>query len=699
MDSLAGNAELPPGATERYGPDQLVCWHATTVRTSLWSRRVRMHVPSWCMASETDHLRDRAAQALRRRDWPEVLRTLGAVEPSELTAAELSSLHEAEQAAGAGAREQRPTLELAHAAYVRDGDMEGASWTAIQLMFGAYANSERELGDAWAATLGRLMEGLPECRVHVLLSIVMSFRSIESGHFEPTIAHMQQAQALARKLGEPGLEVWARQREAIATVRAGDFDRGLAMLDETMVGTLSIDLSPGVRGALLCHGVTLCQLVGDRKRASWWIEAGDRATSACGLNLSGECHMHRAEVLKSQGSLARAEAEARLGCEGYPFDNPHLGWGWVQLGEIRLRVGDLAGAEEAFTVAYGRDYLPDPGLALLRMTQGNVGGAVKEIDRALEQLTVDRPRRVNLLAAAVTIRIAAGDLEGAAAACDELTELTEVFASDTFTATTTCARGELRSAQGDHDDAVRLLRRGISQWLEIGSPYEASVARIHLAQAMAALGDIDDARMELNAARRALQELGAERDEQRVASLLAALGESAEPDTAGGPRVDKVFMFTDIESSTALATAMGEEEWDRVLRWHDRQLGDCISEHAGVIVKHEGDGVFAAFSDQARAVSAAVAIQERLADHRRQHGFAPAVRIGLHAGSAIERGGDYFGMAVNTAARVMTLAAGGQIVASESLLDACGPRAGEVRSVELKGLGAATTVVTVDWRH
>jgi class 3 adenylate cyclase len=57
------------------------------------------------------------------------------------------------------------------------------------------------------------------------------------------------------------------------------------------------------------------------------------------------------------------------------------------------------------------------------------------------------------------------------------------------------------------------------------------------------------------------------------------------------------------------------------------------------------------------------------------------------------------GKAVNTAARVMTLAAGGQIVASDSLAAACGPRAGEVRSVELKGLGAPTTVVTVDWQH
>jgi hypothetical protein len=108
------------------------------------------------------------------------------------------------------------------------------------------------------------------------------------------------------------------------------------MLDETMVGTLSIDLSPLVRGALLCHGISLCQQVGDSKRAGWWIEAGDRATSACGLNFSGECHMHRAEVLKSQGSLARAEAEALRSAQGHHEDAvPLLRSGisqWLEIG-------------------------------------------------------------------------------------------------------------------------------------------------------------------------------------------------------------------------------------------------------------------------------------------------------------------------------------------------------------------------------
>ena len=157
-------------------------------------------------------------------------------------------------------------------------------------------------------------------------------------------------------------------------------------------------------------------------------------------------------------------------------------------------------------------------------------------------------------------------------------------------------------------------------------------------------------------------------------------------------------MFTDIEQSTALSAAMGDEEWDRVLRRHDRLLRDAIRDFDGHVVKHEGDGVFAVFDTPEAGVESAVAIQQRLAEHRENHGFAPAIRIGIHSGPATERNGDYFGMAVNTTARVMSVANGGEIVATDALSTACGSRASEPRRVELKGVGEETTIVDIAWR-
>jgi class 3 adenylate cyclase len=665
------------------------------------------------MGPDTIALRARSNDALRRRDWPEVLRSLSAADPNELDGDDLLALYEAECAAEADRHRLQSVIELAHAAYVRDDDMEGASWTALQMIIIATVNHELDLARAWQSSLMRTMEGLADCKVHVYVSIALSLGAMYDGDYDSIIAMVREAQELARRLGERDLEIWARQREAIATVRSGDYERGLAMLDETMVGSLSIDVRPSIRGALMCHGVSLCQHVGDLPRAAKWIEAADRSFAACGFNLSGECHMHRAEVLKMRGSLARAEVEARLGCDGYPWDNHHAGWGWVQVGEIRMRLGDLEGAEEAFVVAYSLDYLPDPGLAMLRLAQGRPKAAATEIVRALDVASPnwlakpaapadspespDRLRRVGLLAAAVTIFIANGDLGAAEAADAELAALVATYPSDVFQVTAACAQGELRVAQGRLAEAVGLLRGGVSTWLQVGAPYEAAHARLQLAEALAASGDTDGALMELKVAGRAFQELGAERDEQHAASRLLALGDSA-PSDADSPRFDRTFMFTDIERSTALATAMGEEEWDRVLQWHDRLLAECISAHTGTVVKHEGDGVFAAFEDPDGAVAAAVQIQRRLASHRENHGFAPAVRVGLHAGNAIGRNGDFFGMAVNTAARVMGLASGGEIVASDSVAAVCGTRAVDPRSIELKGLAAPTPVVTVMWQ-
>jgi len=381
---------------------------------------------------------------------------------------------------------------------------------------------------------------------------------------------------------------------------------------------------------------------------------------AHGIDFSAECRLHRAGVLKAHGSWARAEAEARLGCGEHIF-GWHVGWGWSEIGEIRLRVGDLDGAEEAFTVAYEKGYPPHPGFALLRLAQGDVDLAVGEIDRALDQVGGDCTLRARILDAAVTIHLGAGDIGAAEDACGELSGIAAVLGSEAYSASSVCAEGAIRSAHGDHDAGIRAMRGGVAAWRRAGMPYESAMARLRLSDALRHAGDLEAARLELRAAWSAFEELGAELDQQRTAEMLADL-EDVAPDPSRGRRVEKTFMFTDIERSTALAEAMGESEWDQVLRSHDRLLREVIRDHGGRIVKHEGDGFFAAFDDPVTAVEAAVGIQQRLAAHR-DTSFAPEVRIGLHRGNAIERHGDHFGMAVNTTARVMSLAVGGAIVA------------------------------------
>lgn len=652
------------------------------------------------MDQELSAVRERAHDALRRWDWNQVAELLGSVDPAELTAAELLTLSDAMSAVGQF-DDAIVSLEMSHSRFVDDDDNAGAAWTALFLVYHAGARGDDAVAGGWIATAGRYIDGLAECKVHALLPLLMSYPGMAAGEYDGIVDSMTSARELAHQLRERDLEMWALQREGMARAKRGEVKPGMALVDEAMVAALSAKLAPWAMGQIFCQTLTLCQELGDVKRASQWIEAIDRVTSARGLAFSGDCRIHRAGVMKQRGSLARAEAEARLGCKEYGeygFEHTrHNGWGWSEIGEIRLRVGDLEGAAEAFTIAHEKGYPPNPGFALLRMAQGDPTLAAQEIDRALDQQVVDRSVRVKLLDAAVHIRLAVGDVAGAERAYEELSEIVSIFGSDAFKASALCAQGTISAARGDHDTAIATLRSGISDWLKVGAPYEAALARVRLAEIMIGTRDPHAARLELQAARSTFLELGAERDAQHASGLLVEI-EGDTPDPSAGQRVEKTFMFTDIEQSTALAAAMGDEEWDRILRWHDRLLRDAIRDADGRVVKHEGDGVFAVFDTPRSALRAAVTIQERLAAHREGHGFAPAVRIGLHTGPATERNGDYFGMAVNTAARVMSLAGGGDIVATDTLAEACETQASASRTVELKGLSEPTHVVDVLWR-
>ena len=120
-------------------------------------------------------------------------------------------------------------------------------------------------------------------------------------------------------------------------------------------------------------------------------------------------------------------------------------------------------------------------------------------------------------------------------------------------------------------------------------------------------------------------------------------------------------MFTDIVGSTNLAEALGDQAWERLLRWHDDMLRKLVASGGGEIVNSTGDGFFVAF-DSAR-------LRRRLCRSRSSEpwstigtarGFALSVRIGLHTAEANRRGSDYSGTAVHVAARVAALAGGGR---------------------------------------
>lgn len=181
---------------------------------------------------------------------------------------------------------------------------------------------------------------------------------------------------------------------------------------------------------------------------------------------------------------------------------------------------------------------------------------------------------------------------------------------------------------------------------------------------------------------------------EEVAELLPwQLRGKAEP----ARRVMKTFMFTDVVGSTNLVEALGDEAWDTLLRWHDSALREVFTAHQGREISTTGDGFFVSFDSPEEAVAAAIAIQRRLQEHRQRNGFAPQVRIGLHATDAKQVGANYRGKGVHEASRIAGVAKGGEIVASVGTVGSTFS-ASEPRRETLKGLSEPLEVVSVDWR-
>jgi class 3 adenylate cyclase len=163
-------------------------------------------------------------------------------------------------------------------------------------------------------------------------------------------------------------------------------------------------------------------------------------------------------------------------------------------------------------------------------------------------------------------------------------------------------------------------------------------------------------------------------------------------------RVEKTFMFTDIEGSTNLVEALGDEAWQGVLHWHDETLRALFAEHKGEEVAGTGDGFFVGFDSPDDALACAVAIQRRLAEQRRTQGFAPKVRIGVHASGATQVGRNFSGKGVHEAARIAALAQGDEILSSRATAaDGRFPMS-EPRTVTLRGTSEAIEIVSVGWR-
>jgi DNA-binding CsgD family transcriptional regulator len=473
---------------------------------------------------------ERARDAYMRQSWLEAYGGFARADAEfELGAADLELESTAALMLGRD-DEAVAILERAHRRFLEAGEalraVHAATWIGMNL---AYRGA---VGPAtgWLSRAQRILDDHSEEtaeRGYLMLSLV--FRHEATGEYEAGAAVAHEAAAVGRRFGDRDLFALAIHAEGHLLVRAGDVERGLALLDEAMVTATSGELSPFVVGIVYCGVILACQEVFEVGRAREWTQVltewTDRQRDL--VAFTGRCLIHRAEILQLSGSWPDALDELRRAGERFPgTDNPAAGVAHYRCGELLRLLGDFNGAEEAYRAASRAGWEPQPGLAQLRLAQGQGVAALAAVRRANAEHK-EPLKRAALLPAHVEIALAEAELEEARAACVELDALAAAYQSAMLGAMAAYARGAVALAEGDARAALADLRTAQQLWLELDAPYEVARTRALIGQACASLGDDESAQLELEDARETFRRLGAAPDLMRLTPSTATHGLSA----------------------------------------------------------------------------------------------------------------------------------------------------------------------------
>jgi len=476
---------------------------------------------------------ERGRDAFRRRAWSDAFATLAAVDEADpLGAVDLERLAVAAYLTGRHA-DSDELWARAHNRHLEQVDPSGAARCAFWLGLGLVLRGEMARGGGWFGRAGRVLEeGGRDCVEAGYLRVPQALHCMYGADYEGALAGFDEAAAIARRFADRDLQALARLGEGQTRVRLGEVAQGVALLDEVMVAVEAQEVSPIPAGIIYCAVIEQCHAIFDLGRAREWTAALSRwcASQPDLVPYRGQCLVHRAQVLQLGGEWPDALEEVQRACERL-LGQPAMGMALYQLAELHRLRAELAEAEAAYREAVQWGASPHPGLALLRLAQGNVEAAQAAIRGAVDE-AADPVSRAQVLPAFVEILLAADDATTARAAAEELGDLAGGFDTPFLRAVATQAAGAVLLAEGDVRSALSALREALRAWHELGAPYEEARARVLVAVAHQQLGDAATAAIELDVARWMLDALGAVTDLERLA-LVADVGAAADPHAAG----------------------------------------------------------------------------------------------------------------------------------------------------------------------
>jgi len=483
------------------------------------------------MPRSGDHARNRSPSTWAASYHELRTRPLESLDPSDLERLAVAAYLIGDDAQSAVA------WEAAHRRHAEAGDPAEAARCSFWLAFSLMMGGQMAQAGGWFSRTEALIEEGPPCRASGYLLIPNLLQALDAGDPSTARALAMQVAALAREFADPDLGAFACLGEGQALIALDQLPEGIARLDEAMLAVSTGEVGPVVSGVVYCAVILECLQVFDLQRAAEWTKAlhawcEDQPEL---VPYRGQCLVHRSQLQQADGAWQEAVTTIESACRRLSEPpHPALGLAHYQEAELHRLLGAFDHATDAYRRASAHGQETMPGLALLAFDRGDVDAAAAGIRRALDE-TAHRTQRPPLLAAAVDILRACGDIAGARMAADELVEIAGNSTSAVLHAMASQAAGAVALSDGDPATALSRLRNARSAWTRLQMPHEAARTAMLVGLGCAALGDRTSAEVELENARLTFETLGAQPDLDRLQSLRtrAGLGSGAAPEHSG----------------------------------------------------------------------------------------------------------------------------------------------------------------------
>lgn len=415
----------------------------------------------------------------------------------------------------------------AHQKYLDRQQIGPAANSAFWIGMTLFNQGEHAQGSGWMARAGRLVSDMDgDCAEQGFLLIPKALQHLREGEAGKAHDLFSRASQIGRRFEDRDLMTLGLLGRGQALIKQKRITEGTTLLDEAMVAVVSEEISPIVAGIVYCAVIETCQKIYDLQRAQEWTEALSRWCESQPdlIPYRGQCLVRRAEIMQLHGQWPDAMDEIQQACQVTPASSPPAtGEAWYRQGELHRLQGNFSKAEEAYREASNWGRNPQPGMALLRMAQGQVEAAVTAI-RQVEDEHKAPLARSNILPAYIEIMLAAGESQAAEEGAGELAAIASDLGAPYLEAVASRAMGRVDLSTAKPGGALKKLRHSWAMLKKLEAAYESAVTQVLIGKACRELGDEDSAKMEFEAAHKVFQQLGAAPDLENVESLIQQPG-------------------------------------------------------------------------------------------------------------------------------------------------------------------------------